>query len=69
MPDDLRITIDEVRKRMNAGENFAWIDTRNPQAWAQSDVMVPEARHISVDNFEEHLYEIPKNKPIVTYCT
>ena len=69
MPDDLRITIDELRKRMEAGEDFAFIDTRNPQAWGQSDVMLPEAVRAPLDNFEEHIYEIPKNKPIVTYCT
>ena len=69
MPDDLRITIDELRRRMEAGEDFAFIDTRNPQAWAQSDVMLPEALRVPLDKLEEHLYEIPKNKPIVTYCT
>jgi hypothetical protein len=36
MPDDLRITVNELRKRMAAGEDFTFIDTRNPQAWAQS---------------------------------
>ena len=69
MPDDLRITIDELKKRMKAGEDFAFIDTRNPQAWAQSDVMLPKAVRIPVDNFEEHLHEIPKDKPALTYCT
>jgi hypothetical protein len=57
MPDDLRITIDELRKRMEAGEDFKVIDTCNPQAWAQSEVMLPEAVRVPVDNFEEHLYE------------
>jgi len=69
MPDDLRITVDELKKRMEAGEDFVVIDTRNPQAWAQSDVMLPEAIRVPVDNLEEHLREVPKNKPIVTYCT
>jgi hypothetical protein len=41
MPDDLRIRIDELRKRMEAGEDFEVIDTRNPQVWAESDVMLP----------------------------
>ena len=69
MPDDLRITVDELKKRMEAGEDFVVIDTRNPQAWAQSDVMLPEAIRVPVDNLEEHLRETPKNKSIVTYCT
>jgi rhodanese-related sulfurtransferase len=69
MPGDLRITIDELRRRMDAGEDFTFIDTRNPQAWAQSDVMLPEAIRVPADKFDEGLYEIPKNKPIVAYCT
>lgn len=69
MQDDVRITINELRKRMESGEDFALIDTRNPQAWAQSDVMAPGALRVPVDNFDEHLYELPKNKPIVAYCT
>jgi rhodanese-related sulfurtransferase len=69
MPDDLRITVDELGKRMDAGEDFVFIDTRNPQAWAQSDTMLPEALRISSDSLEQRLSEIPKDKPIVTYCT
>ena len=69
MPDDLRITVDELKRRMEAGEDFVVIDTRNPQAWAQSDVMLPEAIRVPVDNLEEHLRDIPQTKPIVTYCT
>jgi len=37
MPDNLRIAVDELRKRMENGEDFTIIDTRNPQAWSQSD--------------------------------
>lgn len=69
MPHDLTITIAELKKRMEAGEDFAIVDTRNPQAWAQSDVMLPEAIRVPVDGFEQHLPQIPRNKPIVTYCT
>jgi len=69
MPDDLRITVDVLRKRMDAGEDFVFIDTRNPQAWAQSDTTLPEALRIPLDSLEQRLSEIPKDKPIVTYCT
>jgi rhodanese-related sulfurtransferase len=69
MPDNLRITVDEVRKRMGAGEQFAFIDTRNPQAWGESDVKLPGAIRLPVDKFEEHISEIPKDRPIISYCT
>ena len=69
MPDDLRISADELGKKMEAGEDFVVIDTRNPQAWAQSDVKLPEAIRVPADKLEEHLANIPKNKSIATYCT
>jgi rhodanese-related sulfurtransferase len=69
MPDKLRIAVDDLRKRMEAGQDFVFIDTRNPQAWAQSDVKLPGAIRVPLDNLDENLSEIPKDKPIVAYCT
>jgi rhodanese-related sulfurtransferase len=69
MPDHLRIAVDELRKRMEAGEDFVLIDTRNPQAWAESDVKLPEAIRVLLDSLDDNLSKIPKDKPIVAYCT
>lgn len=69
MSDTLRITVDELRKRMEKGEDFVIMDTRNPQAWAESGVKLPEAIRVSSDNLEQTLSTIPKDKPIVAYCT
>ena len=69
MADAPRITAEELKKRMEAGEDFTFLDTRNPQAWAQSDVKLPEAIRFPLDKSEENLATIPKDKPIVTYCT
>jgi rhodanese-related sulfurtransferase len=69
MTDALRITLDELRKRMEAGEDFVLIDTRNPQQWAESEVKMPEAFRVPLDNLEDAVSSIPAEKPIVTYCT
>lgn len=69
MPEAPRITVDQLKQRMDAGEDITLVDVRNPQAWAQSDTMMPEAIRVPVDEFEQHLAQIPKNRPIVTYCT
>jgi rhodanese-related sulfurtransferase len=69
MPDDLRITVDELRKRMEAGEHFTIIDTRNPQAWAQSKEKLPGAIRVTSDTLDQSISKIPKEEPIVTYCT
>ena len=69
MADAPRITVEELKRRMDAGEDFTLIDVRNPNAWAETDTVIPEAIRISLDNLEENLPRIPKNRPVVAYCT
>jgi rhodanese-related sulfurtransferase len=69
MADAPRITVDELNRRMEAGETFTVIDVRNPQAWAESDTMLPEAIRVPLDKLEESLPGIPKSRPVVVYCT
>jgi rhodanese-related sulfurtransferase len=69
MSDNVRITLNELRKRMDAGEQFTFIDTRNPQAWGESDEKVPGALRMTLNDFQNHFSELPRNKPIVAYCT
>lgn len=69
MSDAQRITVDELKRRMDAGEKFTLIDVRNPQAWADADSVIPGAIRVPADQFEQHLSQIPKNRPAVTYCT
>ena len=69
MAEAPRITPQEVKKRMEAGERFTFIDVRNPQAWADSNEMLPQAIRVSSDRLEEILPKIPKDKPVVVYCT
>jgi rhodanese-related sulfurtransferase len=64
-----RITVEELKSRMDAGEDFTVIDVRHPNAWAESDTMLPEAIRVPPDKLEENLPRIPKNKPVVAYCT
>src|SRR6266481_3415678 len=69
MADAPRIAVDELNRRMEAGEGFTVIDVRNAQAWAESDTMLPEAIRVPLDKLEESLPRIPKSKPVVVYCT
>ncbi|HEY7354379.1 MAG TPA: rhodanese-like domain-containing protein [Terriglobales bacterium] len=69
MTDIPRITAEELKGRIQAGEEFTLIDVRNPKAWAQSSVKADGAIRVPLEGFEEHLQEIPRNKPVVTYCT
>lgn len=69
MADAPRMTVEELKRRMDAGENFTTIDVRNPQAWEQSGTKVPGAIRVPMDHWEENLPQIPKDRPVVTYCT
>lgn len=64
-----RITTDEVRERLDRGEQFTFVDTRNPTAWGESDKKLPNALRVSADQVEEHLNEIPRDRAVITYCT
>jgi rhodanese-related sulfurtransferase len=69
MADAPRITVEELKKRMDAGEDFTVIDVRNPEAWAETDTAIPEAIRVPLGQLEESLPRIPKNRPVVAYCT
>jgi rhodanese-related sulfurtransferase len=69
MQDAPRITVDELKRRLDSGEEFTFLDVRNPQAWADSDVKLPGAVRMTPDTLEQKLSRIPKAKPIVAYCT
>lgn len=64
-----RITTDEVKERMDRGEQFAFVDTRNPNAWAESDKKLPNAIRVPAEELDQHLNEIPKDRAVLTYCT
>lgn len=69
MAEKKRITIDEVKKRMDKGESILFIDTRNPNDWGESDVKLPGALRIHFSELKQHLDELPRDRLIVTYCT
>jgi len=64
-----RVTVDEVKERMDRGEELIFVDTRNPQAWSESDTKLPGAVRVPADEVEQHMGEIPKDHTIITYCT
>lgn len=69
MAEIRRITVDEVKKRMDKGEPILLVDTRNPHDWGESDLKLPGALRIHYGELEQHLEELPHDRTIVTYCT
>jgi rhodanese-related sulfurtransferase len=64
-----RITPAQLRKRIDSGQPVLIIDTRSLEAWKKSNVKLPGARRIYVDNLEKHLDKLPRDRQIITYCT
>ena len=69
MADAPRITVADLKRRMDAGEDFTIIDVRNPTAWAESDTAIPDAIRVPSEELEQNLPRIPKTRPVVAYCT
>jgi rhodanese-related sulfurtransferase len=64
-----RVTVDEVKERMDRGEQFTFVDTRNPQAWGEAETKLPGAVRVPAGELEQHLDEIPRDRAVITYCT
>jgi rhodanese-related sulfurtransferase len=64
-----RITIDEVSERLNRGEQFTFVDTRNPTAWGEADQKLPGAIRVPAEEVDNHVNEIPHDRVVITYCT
>lgn len=64
-----RVTAEEVKARMDRGEEFTFLDARNPQAWSEADKKLPGALRVPASEIEQHLDEIPHDRTIISYCT
>ena len=64
-----KLTVDEVTRRIDAGERIFFLDTRAPEAWEKSDVKISGAIRVPPNEVEQHLAEIPRDATLVTYCT
>ena len=64
-----RVTVDEVKERMDRGEQFTFVDTRNAKAWAEATTKLPGAIRVPADEVEQNLGAIPHDRTVITYCT
>lgn len=64
-----KITVDELRKRLDQDEDIFFVDTRNPKAWGEAETRLPAAIRVPADQVEQHLADVPRDRTVVTYCT
>jgi hydroxyacylglutathione hydrolase len=64
-----KVSAHEVKAKMDRGDPLVLIDARNAKAWGESAVKMPGAIRVPADEVDRHLHEIPRDRPIITYCT
>jgi len=64
-----RITIEELKRRMDAHEPLTVLDSRAPDAWKGADSQIPGSIRMPPDEVDKHLSEILRNRLVVPYCT
>lgn len=63
-----RITPDELKQRLDRGEQITIVDSR-AGSWDRSSEMIPGAIRIPANSEEQHVGSIPRGRMVVTYCT
>ncbi len=65
-----RISVADVRRKLNRGEVVTFLDVRSPQAWDSSDRKIAGAlRARTGEELRAALRALPKARSLVTYCT
>jgi rhodanese-related sulfurtransferase len=67
--DVSRVTVDEVRQRLERGEPIVFLDVRNPNAWAEAESKLPGAIRRPLEELEQRVDEVPRDRAVITYCT
>jgi rhodanese-related sulfurtransferase len=63
------ISVEEAWRLAQAGANPVFIDTRNEKHWGQSDVKIPGSLRIWRGELAARVDEVPRGRPVITYCT
>ncbi|MGP8199964.1 MAG: DedA family protein/thiosulfate sulfurtransferase GlpE [Limisphaerales bacterium] len=64
-----RITVDELRQKLEAGENLMILDLRAGEELAEDPSLIQGALHMTVDEIEHRQGEIPRDRDIILYCS
>ena len=63
-----RITVDELHKKLEAGENLMILDLRPREEVGQPISQIRGALHMTMDEIERRQTEIPRDRDIIVYC-
>jgi membrane protein DedA with SNARE-associated domain len=64
-----RITPEEVKQRLDAGEDLLILDLRSSLEFEAEPQTIPGAFHMAFEELEENHHKIPRDREIVLFCT
>ena len=64
-----RISVEELRQKMDAGESVVILDVRSQVEVANEPALIHGALHMTMDEVEHRLAEIPRDRDIILYCS
>ncbi|MGC3974109.1 MAG: VTT domain-containing protein [Nitrospira sp.] len=64
-----KISVDELKRRMDAGEAISVVDVRHPLALDLDPESIPGAINFTLEDIEHRHQEIPRDRDIVLYCS
>ena len=64
-----RITVDEVKSAMDQEQAPVFVDARSPDSWSKSSEQVPNSIRVPPDEAAARLADIPRGRPVDTWCT
>jgi len=64
-----RITPEELKQKMDAGELLSIVDLRHPLDFLPQPQLIPGAIRFAPEELAERLAEIPRDRDVVLYCT
>ena len=64
-----RITPEELKRKLEEGENVAVVDLRHPLDFLPEPYTIPGAIRIPMEELQARNQEIPRDRDVVLYCT
>ncbi|MHB1157712.1 MAG: rhodanese-like domain-containing protein [Phycisphaerales bacterium] len=62
----MQISVEDVKRKLDAGESFILLDCREPNERAHCKI--EPSMHIPMKRTADQLDQLPKDKPIIVYC-
>jgi len=64
-----RITVDELHQKQEAGESLMILDLRSQTALEEDPLLIRGALHMSMDEVDGYMEEVPRDRDIILYCS